>query len=271
VYCLKITSEALPVTMLKFRLAPGEQLPRDEEKIFNNIGDEIIVAIHAGRDRRLISELRSAQTAMAERRTMSAYLHDQLGQNLGYLHLKLDQIGTDPTIGHEEEMFKDLQQLREIANDSYEIVRDILKKMQFETIPHLSNLLKEHASRVSRLANFALRFNSTGTPVQLLPDSQQTVFYAFHEMLSNVQKHSKASFVEVSIHWNNSCLEISVADNGVGFDPEAVGQDEHFGLEILRERIIHLRGQIWIESSPSGTVVSTSIPYEKTFALFHSN
>ena len=251
----------LPVTLLKFSLRDGARLTQDERKILDNIGDEIAVALLAGRVQKRLSELQSAEVAIAERRMVSAYVHDQLGQNLGYLHLKLDQLGTNENIISSKDVRKTLRHLREVANDSYEIVRDILKKIQPETIPHLANLLREHAIRVSRMENFKLEFNIIGKPVQLSLESQNAIFYAFREILSNVEKHSKASTVKVLVIWGESFLDISVADNGMGFDPKSVNKDEHFGLDIMRERIAKLNGQLMINSSAdSGTVVSISVP-----------
>jgi signal transduction histidine kinase len=261
-YSLGIPDGNFPFILLKFRLKPGLELSSDEEEILLNVSDEIAVALRVGRDRKRISELQSVEVAMAERRMMSAYVHDQLGQNLGYLHLKLDQLGTNENMVSSKEIRKDLISLRKVANDSYEIVRDILKKIQPETVPHLTNLLKEHASKVSQKANLTLEFNSHGKPIQLSSDTQQAIFYAFHEILSNVEKHSKASIVKVSVIWSDAFLDISVADNGIGFHPASVSLDEHFGLEILQERIARLKGQLTLNSSPeSGTLVSISVPF----------
>ncbi len=261
-YSLNIIGEDLPPTLLKFRLKPGLKLSSDEEQIFLNISDEIAVALRVGRDHKRLSELQSAEVAMAERRLVSAYVHDHLGQNLGYLHLKLDQIGENENIAISKEARKDIMSLRKVANDSYEIVRDILKKIQPETIPHLTNLLKEHAVKTSRLANFTLEFKSNGKPVQLSAEIQNTIFYAFHEILSNVEKHSKASLVKIRVIWSEAFLDISVADNGIGFDPGSVRPDEHFGLEILQERVARLKGKLSMNSSAdSGTLVSISVPF----------
>ena len=261
VYSLGITDRNLPAAVLKFRMRPGHQLTHDEEKIFNSIGDEIAFAMHASQDRKQLTEMQSAQVAMAERRMVSAYIHDQLGQNLGYMHLKLDQLGADKSVIKSKEVKADLKRLREVANDSYEIVRNILEKIRPETIPHLSNLLKEHARRVSRTANFDLNFQSIGESINLLPDTQQAIFYAFREILSNVEKHSRASKVGVFVDWSDEALNISVADNGVGFDLESVRKDEHFGLGIMQERVAKLNGQVRMTSSAeAGTVISISIP-----------
>ena len=269
-YSLSIAHENFPSTILKFRLKPGLELMPDEEEVLLNISDEIAVALRVGQDHKAFTELQSAEVAMAERRMVSAYVHDQLGQNLAYIHLKLDQIGTNEKMIVSKDVRKDLHQLRVVANESYEIVRDILKKMQPETIPNLTNLLKEHAVLVSKEANFTLDFKYKGKPLPLPSNTQQAIFYAFREILSNVKKHSKASRVIVLVTWNDCSLDISVADNGIGFDPYMVNKEEHFGLEILQERINGLQGTLAMNSSvDSGTMVSISIPVYSPEKVLH--
>jgi len=233
-YSLAIVDQDLDATALKFKLKPGGYLSKAEQEIFISIGDEIAVALRASQDRRRVAEMQSAQAAMAERRLVSAYVHDQLGQNLGYLHLKLDQLGKDKSPALSKELRSELKQLRSVANDSYEIVRDILKKMQPETIPHLANILHEHARKIAQRSDFSLDFRSMGTPARLLPDAQQVIFYTFHEILSNIEKHAKANRVDVLVIWNDGFLDISVSDNGVGFDSQGDRDDKHFGLEIMQ-------------------------------------
>ncbi len=262
-YSLSIVNENIPAVLLKFKLKPGLVLTHDEEETLLSISDEIAAALRVGQDHKAVSELRSVEVAMAERRLVSAYVHDQLGQNLAFLHLKLDQLGSNEIIAKSKETRNYLKQLRIVANESYEIVRDILKKMHPETIPHLTNLLKEHAITVSQSANFTLDFKSTGTPVTLTTNTQHAIFYAFREILSNVEKHSKANMVRVLVTWSDTFLDISVADNGVGFDPSLVNKEEHFGLDILQERVAGLNGKLMMNSSVnSGTIVSISIPVQ---------
>lgn len=261
IYSLGITNTNYPSTLIRFKMHSGAQLHHEEEKIFKNIGDEIAVALSASHDRKRLLELQAAEVAMAERRMVFGYVHDQLGQNLGYLQLKLDQLGSNKDIAGLKPIQNDLKQLREVANQSYDIVRDILKRMQSESNPNLSNLLKEHARVVSERAKFSLNFNSVGQPVKLLPDIQQVIFFAFGEMLNNIQKHSRASRVDVLMMWSDEFLDISVADNGVGFEADSVQNDEHFGLEIMNERVAYFNGKVMIDSSSNkGTVVSISIP-----------
>jgi len=263
VYSLVINNPNMPSTILKFRLKPLKKLSLDEGRIFKGIGDEIGVALQTSRDRRMLSDMQSAQVAMAERRIVSTYVHDELGQNLGYMHLKLDQLGENEVIMQHKDVRSELGRLRDIANESYEIVRDILKRMQPETIPHLTNLLREHARTISRRAKFELNFQSAGNPVHLPASTQQLIFFTFREILRNVEKHACAQKVDVLVTWSEPFLDITVADNGKGFDPAMVSNMEHFGLEIMHERISSINGRFMMNSSEdTGTVVSISIPLE---------
>jgi signal transduction histidine kinase len=263
VYSLALLHRDFPSAVLKFRLNAGATLSEDEKEVFENIGDEIVAVLQSSQDRKRLVEMQSAQAAMAERRLVSSFVHDQLGQNLGYIHLKLDQLTSQSSLKALKDVRAELERLRDVANESYEIVRDILKKMQPETIPHLTNLLHEHAKTVSRRANFDLEFKTLGKPVYLPAPVQQMIFFGFREILSNVEKHAGATKVQILVTWSEQYLDISVADNGQGFEPGSIDTSEHFGLEIMRERIASINGHLSINSAAhSGTVISISVPLE---------
>jgi signal transduction histidine kinase len=260
-YSLAIIDQGLIRAILKFKLARGRFLTIEEQDLFLHIVDEIALALRASQNRRRIAELQSAQIAMAERRMVSAYIHDQLGQNLGYLHLKLDQLGNHKSLGKSDDLRTELGQLQVVANESYEVVRNILKNLQPSTIPHLTNLLREHAKKISRRAGFSLNFRSAGRQVGLLPEAQQLILYIFYEILNNIEKHARADRVSVFMIWRKGCLDMTVTDNGIGFDIHGMRQDNHFGLKILHERLEKLAGCLAINSSTdTGTRVSISMP-----------
>jgi nitrate/nitrite-specific signal transduction histidine kinase len=260
-YSLALTHRGFPTTIIKFRLEMGARLNDDEEELFNNLGDEIITALQTSQDRKNLIAMQSAEAAMAERRVVSAFVHDQLAQNLGFLHLKLDQFSASKEFEEPGMLQATLLQLRDVANESYEIVRDILKKIQPETVPHLTNLLLEQSRTVSRRAKFTLDFKTTGKSLPIAPNIQQPIFFTFCEILSNIEKHARAEKVEVLVMWNNDGLDISIADDGVGFDANTVRREGHFGLEITQERVQKLNGKVFVDSRVGkGTMVSISIP-----------
>lgn len=260
-YCLPIKSGDKLLALMRFRLETGQNLSADQIDMFTNVGDEMAVAIKAGQDRKSFNEMRTSETALAERRTVSHYLHDNLSQNLGYLRLKLDQLAGEKDKISIDQIEIDLEHMRSAANESYEIVRGTLETLQPETTPHLTNLLQEHARKVGERANFHVRFETRGRPVPLKDDVQSAIFYACHEILSNVEKHSKASEVSILADWRGRNFDISISDNGVGFNPKNVKRDQHFGLEIVNERINNVNGRITLKTSEnSGTVMLISVP-----------
>jgi signal transduction histidine kinase len=260
-YCISLKHGKESLGVLHIQVEAGQKLTVEQKEIFRNIGDELGHALKRLQERKLYVEMQNAETALAERRIVSHYLHDHLGQNLAYLHLKLDQLANEKGPLVSSTFRADLETMRNAANEAYEIVRGNLEIIQPETMPILNNLLVEHAKRVAQRAGFTVRHKSTGKPVAITTDEQRAVFYIFQEALSNVEKHAKASHVEVLVNWDADNLQVSIADNGRGFDPELVNVEKHFGLQIIRERIEKVNGHLEITSrANSGTLIKVSLP-----------
>jgi signal transduction histidine kinase len=132
-----------------------------------------------------------------------------------------------------------------------------------KTTPRLSNLFSEYARKISQRANFEISIEREGEPFPLLPEIQQAVFYVFQEVLSNVEKYSKADHVDVIVKWGEESLVVTVSDNGIGFNPHNIDGTKHFGLEIMKERLAKINGQLKIISSETcGTTVTFSSPLQ---------
>ncbi len=260
-YCLTFRYGGRILGILPFLLEPEATLTDVQMELFENIGDEIANALQAGQDRRAFLEMRRSETALAERREFSHYLHDHLGQNLGYLHIKMDQLIMERQNLSSEKVFADLEQMQEAVNESYEIVRGILERIHSETSPSLTNLLMEHARKISQRSNLSLDFKTKGQAATLPVEIQRAVFYAFEESLSNAEKHARATKVEVLAEWGEADFALTISDDGVGFDPQSVDTDQHFGMEILNERMAKVNGHVTVTTSEnSGTVVSIQVP-----------
>jgi signal transduction histidine kinase len=264
IFYLPIKDSEKLLGVLQFSLKPGTSLTNEQFDIFTNISDEIMVALKNGQDRRIFYDMLASETALAERRTVSQYLHDHLGQNLGYLHIKLDQLITQGQQLSLEKVAHDLEMMRNAANDSYKIMRGILETLHPETTQTLTNLLLEHAKKISLRANFKLDFQTEGKPYPLPQEVQSAIFFAFEELLSNIEKHAKASMIAVLAEWGQDEFLLTIHDNGIGFAPEAVHADQHFGLEILHERMVRINGNInFTTVENSGTTVKIEVPNQR--------
>jgi signal transduction histidine kinase len=260
-YKLEISNPEHRSTFLKFRVQPENKLSAEECLIFSSICDEISMAVQIRRDRRRLAVSQSTEAAVAEQRSISRVVHDLLGQNLGYLHLKLDHLVDNEVIKEHRKIQGELDQLREVAGKSFEIVRDILKAIRPTATPHLTSLLQEYGGVVARRAGMTFTFESIGNPVSLEPAAQQTIFFAFREMVSNVEQHAHATRFDVVVDWKDGLLKVSVTDNGRGFEPASLPQQDHYGFQILQERAAALGGTIAVSSRPdSGTVALLSVP-----------
>ena len=96
------------------------------------------------------------------------------------------------------------------------------------------------------------------------PLVEVTLFRIIQECLNNVRKHAEANEVEVRLKIMEAEIEVSIEDNGRGFDPNAVTSNTMeggIGLFSMRERAELVGGNLSVESSPgNGCQVSLHIP-----------
>jgi signal transduction histidine kinase len=94
-----------------------------------------------------------------------------------------------------------------------------------------------------------------------LSDSQKIVlFRVVQESLSNVRKHSEASRVSVALRSKRAFVELTVTDDGCGFDPRLLDTNR-LGLAGISERVRLLGGAVEIETTPGvGTTVRATLP-----------
>jgi signal transduction histidine kinase len=135
----------------------------------------------------------------------------------------------------------------------------------------------ERQALPAALETLGQRFTAeTGIPVasQLalqgprLPARVEEALYRIaQEALVNIRRHAQASAVRIELHQAGDSIQLIVADNGRGFDPEqtsapSAGVHAHgFGLIGMQERARLLNGEMQISSCPgSGAQVVVSIP-----------
>lgn len=261
-YCIPILYKGSAYALIRFNLKAGQIITDEQKQILTNLSDEIIIALMAGRDRKRLSELELVEATLAERHTVSHYLHDNLGQNLGYLRMKLEQFSNHPFLMKKEDDFRaELKQMKDVADQSYQIVRSKLEICMPDSTPLLTNFLQEHAKRVAQRSKIEIKFTSHGISKPVPVELQRAVFYVFQEALSNVEKHARATNVDVVLNWDKDTLKINVADNGTGFNIFQISRDKHFGLQIMQERISAAGGIIEFNSSQtSGTSIEINAP-----------
>ncbi|HVY60613.1 MAG TPA: ATP-binding protein, partial [Planctomycetota bacterium] len=103
----------------------------------------------------------------------------------------------------------------------------------------------------------------------LPPEVEINVYRIIQEALSNVVKHAKASVANIRLRVRPRRLEVSIVDDGQGFDPkrverghaEELGMERGMGLLTMGERAHLLGGELRVRSQEGrGTTIEASVP-----------
>ena len=104
-----------------------------------------------------------------------------------------------------------------------------------------------------------------GTPHRIDPATEHHLLRIAQEALANAVKHAGATRIEVLLRFDTAALELSVRDDGCGFDPESVASSHQgcFGLPSFRNRAAKIGGAVHIASRPgAGTAIHVRVPYQ---------
>ncbi len=221
-----------------------------------------MLAAHAGiaiENARLYAQA-GELTLLRERERFSRELHDGIIQDIYGATLQLEDIAEDmPDEAGRARLLAAGDHLSNVIADVRIYIQGLRPRM-LEGRPLAEGIaaaVRESNDQHAAEATFRLE----GEPYRL-PDEQATALLQIaKEALANAHKHAEASRLEVCLRYNQSGVTIAVADDGKGFDPEALRGEHHRGLPNLKARAAEAAGSLTVRSAPgSGTTVTAFIP-----------
>lgn len=186
-------------------------------------------------------------------------LHDDIGSNLGAIALLCQTTGGSRDLP--PELKPDLDEIRTVALETSDAMRDILWLIRTPT-SKLDDFIGRIRSVIARLlSNCETTFScQDSVPALDVPLSwRRNLFLSYKEVLHNSARHSKATQVDVRVAFADQQIQISVRDNGQGFDLET--RRDGLGINSIRKRMSQLGGTVEFETAPdAGTTVTLCVP-----------
>jgi signal transduction histidine kinase len=215
--------------------------------------------------RRQLEALQMATSELAaeredERKVLAGELHDEVLPPLFKVHLMGQVLKQDLHSGRLLSLDDDLPELLSATETAQTAIRDVVSGLRKAKVG--PNGLG------SSLRLIAQRLESSGSPRFILDagnvsgsEAAELLCYQMaREAMSNAARHSHGTAIRVSLSEVDGMISLTVADDGVGFDPGSVDSNQHFGLALISERVKAALGVVEISTGEGGTTIRAQIP-----------
>ena len=194
---------------------------------------------------------------------ISQEIHDNIGQVLSLVKLNLYTAD-----------FNDLPATIEKINCSKALVgkaiidlRDLSKSLSAEMVKEigLHKTVQREIALMSRAGECDAIFQHEGKPFRFDMQQELILFRIFQELLNNIIQHARAKTVIVRLFYQSDLFNLTVSDDGGGFDDRKLQTDEQFGLNIrnMQTRAALIGATFDLSSIPGrGTTVSIELPFD---------
>ena len=202
-------------------------------------------------------------TQEAERTKLSRELHDHVGQVLTALRMELGGIDRLRP-GEDEQLGRAVGECRALVDSMVRTVRDLALGLRPSMLDDfgLQPALEWHVRDFTRRFGLPVILNVNGD-LSELPDPYRTCVYrVVQEALTNCVRHAAATCIRVTVTGHEEGLDVTVVDDGIGFDVER--RKTGLGLRGIEERARELGGHVEIRSvRGAGTSLLIRLPLER--------
>ena len=186
-------------------------------------------------------------------------LHDNVGQLLSVANIQLNMVQNNVP----EEFQSQIKETKDVVAATVQEVRALSKTLNTDVIQNngLVESVRTELERFNRLNFLHADLKIEGEPLGIPSADEIIIFRILQEFFSNVIKHAKADNLFVHLCYRERALEISVEDNGVGFDTSVNAGNS--GLQNMRSRADLLGAEYKLTSEPGkGTKLNLVYPFK---------
>jgi signal transduction histidine kinase len=184
-------------------------------------------------------ELATSQVEMKEQTLnyIGQELHDDLGQKLSVVRLRQNQLLNKLSNGEKEE----LNELNELLGECIQDVRNLSKTLITEQIIHfgLIESIEREINRIKKLRLLTIEFVTQKHDIDITPKHGLILFRIIQESINNILKHSRAKNLVITLEDDHDTLQITIIDNGKGFNTDSMNDGSGLKNMELRAKLIH--------------------------------
>ena len=193
----------------------------------------------------------------SERSRIARDLHDDIGQRLAVLAMAVEQVkGLFPDASGES--LSGLDALREQTGEIITEVQALSHELHPPRLLHLGVVaaMRGFCGELSGQRDVEINFRHENVPASVPPEVSLCLFRVLQEALHNGVRHGQARQIDVQLRGVGDEVQLTVRDEGVGFDVDAASRGLGLGLTSMKERLKLVGGELAIESqSKLGTTV----------------
>lgn len=228
------------------------------------MADQAAVAVENAR--LLVQEHDKAR--LEERQRLARELHDSVTQALFSISLvaRSTEVMMEREGMHTGEVMGNMADLRQLTQGALAEMRALIFELRPGALEEegLFEAIRKHAAATQSRVMMAVEVKKNVDMLpRLKPAAEEGLYRIAQEALHNIVKHAKAKKVKVALEVTDNSVMLSVADDGIGFDPEQVPAG-HMGLGTMGQRADLLGGEYEVRSRlGEGTTVRVKIPLQR--------
>jgi len=214
--------------------------------------------------RRLSHEILFTQEQ--ERKRISRELHDEIGQTLTAINVKLATLKREAKVTAED--FKGaISSTQRLVERSMNTVHRFARELRPPLLDELGLIpaLHAHMKAFTRRMGIPVHFKTFAAVEELDMDRRTVLYRVTQEAFTNIAKHAHASLVNMDIQRVKGLVRMEIHDNGRSFDAKRLlvaKRIGRLGLLGMRERVEMIGGSFDVESEPGkGTTIRAQIPF----------
>lgn len=202
-----------------------------------------------------------ASAALEERNRLARELHDSVAQALYSVNLYANATRKALVANKWDVVDSHLGELQRSTSEAVADMRLLIFELRPPVLDEegLVQAIRSRLESVEARAGIEVSLQVDGEP-RLSKAIETEVYRVVQEALNNILKHAHATLVAVKIKSDRSRIQVTIQDNGKGFDPTVIDKSGTLGLRNIRERIHRIGGTFRLETAPGrGTSVHIEV------------